>query len=337
MTELLGQALQITAFVGVMMIAVEYGGVFLRDRSQAALTASWWRPYVLGALLGAVPGCLGAFGVVALYTHRRVSLGVVVSCMIATSGDEAFVMLVLFPDRALLLTAGLVLIGITAGMATDRLLRTWRQTEVCPAMVVHDADDCRCFPWGEMLGQLIRPSASRGTMGLGLLLFVVSTTVGWIGPAEWNWVRATLLVSAGFGLFVVLTVPEHFLEEHLWRHIALRHGPRIFMWTLGALAVIAVFRHFAPSGALPTTGRWLLLGTAGLLGIVPESGPHLLFVTLYDQHIAPLSVLVASSIVQDGHGMLPLLAESRRDFIAVKIVNLVIGLAIGVGLMMLGV
>ncbi len=43
------------------------------------------------------------------------------------------------------------------------------------------------------------------------------------------------------------------------------------------------------------------------------------FVTLFAQGLIPFSVLLASSIAQDGHGMLPLLAESKRGFLAVKI------------------
>ncbi|HMB15715.1 MAG TPA: hypothetical protein VKN62_05315, partial [Pelovirga sp.] len=57
--------------------------------------------------------------------------------------------------------------------------------------------------------------------------------------------------------------------------------------------------------------------------------PHLVFLTLYSQGAIPFSILLASSIVQDGHGMLPLLADSRRDFFQVKAINLVIGLGVG--------
>jgi hypothetical protein len=66
-----------------------------------------------------------------------------------------------------------------------------------------------------------------------------------------------------------------------------------------------------------------------LLGLIPESGPHLVFLTFYLQGLVPFSVLLASSIVQDGHGMLPLLAESRLDFIKVKGINLLFGFGLG--------
>ena len=81
---------------------------------------------------------------------------------------------------------------------------------------------------------------------------------------------------------------------------------------------------------------WTLLIAAALVGLIPESGPHLVFVTLYAGGRIPLSVLVTNSIVQDGHGMLPLLAHSRRDFLRVKTLNLVLGLAVGVAMLALG-
>jgi hypothetical protein len=54
---------------------------------------------------------------------------------------------------------------------------------------------------------------------------------------------------------------------------------------------------------------------------------------LYAAGDIPAAVLVTSSIVQDGHGMLPLLAESRGDFVKVKAINLALGLAAGAAIL----
>ncbi len=72
-----------------------------------------------------------------------------------------------------------------------------------------------------------------------------------------------------------------------------------------------------------------LLIIAVIVGIIPESGPHLIFITLFAQGAIPFSVLLASSISQDGHGMLPLLAESKRGFLGVKLVNMIYALIVG--------
>jgi hypothetical protein len=39
---------------------------------------------------------------------------------------------------------------------------------------------------------------------------------------------------------------------------------------------------------------------------------------------------MANSIVQDGHGMLPMLAVSRSAFVLVKILNVFVGLVMGI-------
>jgi len=73
---------------------------------------------------------------------------------------------------------------------------------------------------------------------------------------------------------------------------------------------------------------WVLL-IAALMGIIPESGPHLVFVMMYAQGLIPFSVLLTTSFVQDGHGMLPLLSYSLKDSVLIKVFNLVFGLAVG--------
>jgi hypothetical protein len=54
-------------------------------------------------------------------------------------------------------------------------------------------------------------------------------------------------------------------------------------------------------------------------------------VTLFAQGPLPFAILLANSVVQDGHGTLPLLAVSRRAFLWLKLVNIAFGLLLGVG------
>jgi hypothetical protein len=113
--------------------------------------------------------------------------------------------------------------------------------------------------------------------------------------------------------------------------------PRIFVWTGAVLVGVALLERVTDVNALVRHNPWAMLGVAGLVGLIPESGPHLVFVTLYAAGGIPMSVLAASSIVQDGHGMLPLLAQSRGDFLRVKAINLVVGMAVGAALLALEV
>jgi hypothetical protein len=327
-------ALMITGFVFVMMLVIEYVNVQTRGVWHDSLRKSKWKQYLLSGFLGATPGCLGAFTVVALYSHRIVSFGALVAAMIATSGDEAFVMLAMFPGKAILLTLIIFAIGIISGYLLDKFLplKFLGKEVQLHKLTLHEEDVCICYPpgGGQILTQLRHCSFQRALLIVFLLIFIIGLVFGEIGPQNWNWIRITLLITSSISLFIVTTVPEHFLEEHLWKHIVKVHVPRIFMWTFGALLVV----HFVV-GSLHlehwiAANKLIILIIACLVGLIPESGPHMIFVTLFAQGSIPFSILMASSIVQDGHGMLPMLAESKRGFVSVKLVNLLVGFLVGI-------
>jgi hypothetical protein len=138
-----------------------------------------------------------------------------------------------------------------------------------------------------------------------------------------------MLLAGLIGLFIVATVPDHFLDEHLWNHIARVHIWRIFLWTLGALLVTHALAEYVDLEAVVAAHRLPLLMLACLVGVIPESGPHLVFVTLFAQGAIPFSVLLASCVVQDGHGTLPVLAHSRVAFLQVKGLKMALGVAVG--------
>jgi len=303
----LSHALMITGFVFVMMLVIEYLNVLSQGVWKQGLCGSRWKQYLMSAFLGATPGCMGAFAVVALYSHRTVSLGAVVAAMIATSGDESFVMLTLIPEQAGIIFLLLFLVGLAAGVATDALVRS-DSVRCGHELDIHKDDTCECFPRGQIAEQWRNCTLARGVLIVVLALFLSGLLTGQLGPPSWNWIRITLLLTASVGLFIVATVPNHFLEKHLWDHVAKQHMPRVFAWTFGALLLMHLLVDHLQLGDWIQANRLLMLLVACLVGIIPESGPHLVFLTLFTQGVVPFSLLLSSSIVQDGHGMLPLLA-----------------------------
>jgi len=115
------RALMITSFVFMMMVIIEYINILLRGRLTERAISSAMGKSALGGFLGAVPGCLGAYANVTLYEHGVLSFGALVAGMIATSGDEAFVMLTLFPGKFLILTVLLFIVGLVTGIILDTL------------------------------------------------------------------------------------------------------------------------------------------------------------------------------------------------------------------------
>lgn len=336
--EILYKSIMITGFVWLMMLIIEYLNVLSRGAWQLGLIKNKWMQYAIAVLLGGTPGCLGAFAAVAMCSHGVISIGALVAAMIATSGDEAFVMLAIFPEKALLLMAILMFLGLAAGWLTDSVLAKWLPfvIRVCDNLVIHMPDACECYPKDRILAQWKHLSLARGVLSGALLIFAFGIITGSIGPQEWDWKRITIIICSLAGLFIVATVPEHFLHEHLWKHIALKHIHRVFLWTFGTLVITHFIVDYLHLENIIQNNLIVILILACILGIIPESGPNLIFVTLFAQGIIPFSVLLANSIVQDGHGMLPMLAHSRRGFLMVKSINLGIGVSIGLLVYLIG-
>jgi len=80
----------------------------------------------------------------------------------------------------------------------------------------------------------------------------------------------------------------------------------------------------------------LIFLICALVGIIPESGPHMIFVMMFANGLIPFSILLTSSIVQDGHGMLPLFSYTIKDSVLIKLFNLVFAIVIGLPLFLLG-
>jgi hypothetical protein len=321
-----------------MMVVIEYLNVLTSGGWQAKLTNSQWGQYLLAGMLGVLPGCLGPFMVVTMYSHGMFSLGAVVTAMIATSGDEAYVMLALFPGKAAFIMALLFATGLVVGWVTDAINRRYNivQLETHHGMEVHVDEACQCFPQKDIWKQWRECTPFRATLCMALVFAAIALIAGRFGPPEWNWVRITLVAVVLLAIFIGATVPDHFLEEHLWQHVMVSHVPRIFIWTFGTL----VGMHLLIAGLhLDTVIRessWIILLIAALVGLIPESGPHLVFVSMYAEGLIPFSVLLTSSIVQDGHGMLPMLAHSRQAFLSIKLINLAVGLLIGLSVYLAG-
>ena len=97
----LESALMVTLFVFAMMLVTDYINMLSRGRLKAIPRGSFFTQYFIAAFLGVIPGCLGAFAVVSFYSRGFLTFGALVSGLIATSGDESFVMFNLFPKEAL--------------------------------------------------------------------------------------------------------------------------------------------------------------------------------------------------------------------------------------------
>jgi hypothetical protein len=129
---------------------------------------------------------------------------------------------------------------------------------------------------------------------------------------------------------------KHYIKDHIWKHIIKKHLLKTFLWTFGALLIVEYGMTMVDLKSITSEYPFSLLILGALIGLIPESGPHLIFVMLFAKGLIPFSVLFTSSIVQDGHGMLPMLSYSVKDSLKIKLFNLVFGLIFGLILFAIG-
>lgn len=406
--EALKNSILITGLVMIMMLLIEYINIHSHGKSFRKLKDSPVKQVLLAASLGLIPGCIGGFAVVSLFTHKLLSFGALVAMMIASSGDEAFIMLAMIPKTAVIIFISLFAVGITAGIITDKFVKKVK-TPFNPDHYETHEDCCSekaqkpgIFSGG-IVANLKGISRQRFLIMAGILVFVVAVVAGLLehdhsaehshGNESVNsaihlpdphihdktcihdesaeniehvehsediehaehtehtensaviqdshlhetnfdifserWIN---LIFAGISLltlFLTARASEHFIKEHLWNHVVKKHLRSIFLWTFGALLVIHFGMEFLDIKAWLAENVYLMILLAVAIGLIPESGPHMIFITLFAGGLVPFSVLFASSLVQDGHTALPLLAESKSSFIKAKLINMGIGLAAG--------
>jgi len=270
------ETLKILAIVFLIMVAVEFVEVRFGKGLRRGLGTAGLRQYAIASGLGVVPGCVTAFLVVSLYKAGLVGFGALAAVMLATAGDEAFIMLAVMPRTSLLIFALCFVVGII-GAAGAHLLARGLRLRLCQACgaEIHTEEQTRL---------------------------------------SWS----------------------HFLRGHIYGHIVRRHLLPLFLWLFLTLIVLRVAAGHIDLRALLPDSAFLLVLLAALIGLVPESGPHVVFVLLFAEGLIPFSVLAASSIAQDGHGVLPLLAYAPKDVAYVKVYASAVGLAVGLLLLALG-
>ena len=389
--DILRNSVLITGLVVIMMMMIESLNIESKGLVFKGLRRTKFGQVIVAALLGSVPGCMGGFAAVSLYTHRMFSFGALVAMMIASSGDEAFVMLAMIPEQALIIFALLFVIAIAAGVAVDKIW-DWKheKTSCSDGYMIHN-HEASDMEHDDAQSESVCKRAKRTygwkriVMFLGLAIFIAALATGQLGHdhaahshehtahihehghqhdalcddehchhtgndieneegikaggfnvnlLNEDWMNVLFAGLSVIMLFVLLLGSDHFVEEHLWNHIIKKHLPTIFAWTFGVLLVVGIGLQYINIDHWISSNTALMIILATLIGIIPESGPHMIFVTLYAAGVVPLPVLLASCISQDGHSSIPLLAESKKSFVWAKLINCAVALVAGFGAML---
>lgn len=255
------------------------------------------------------------------------------------------------PDKAFMIFGLLFLLSVAVGYLVNVI--ACRRSNPCGQeahFVLHTTHDHHRHGsslHGNIIENFRHISTHRLVLLLSIVTFIILTLCGVLGEHHHDGgemhddgegldlVSVISLVLATVSLYVVVRVPEHFLEDHIWRHVIGQHFWKILTWTSFALVLVFIVKEVCDidSWVQQFSGGsvYIFCMTAAIIiGLIPESGPHVVFIMLYCNGVMPLGALVANCIVQDGHGAIPLFAESKKDFFVVKGVKVVLAVIVGV-------
>ena len=400
---ILQQTLIITTLVLGMMMVIEFINVRTGGLWSNKLQSKPWLQILFAIIMGIIPGCLGTYTVVSLYVHRVLNFPALMAALISTTGDEAFFMFSLFPEKALLINLILIVLSIIVAVILQLTMKNkFVGLHKEMSFPIHENESCNHTHHHKhsVKSNIKNISFVRAlliTMSLGVLIMVLSGVIDGShhlnllmggqteesvihsleshqvaespshqvdchnhshqvseSPShqvdchsqchshshshshdhshggEADWIRIILIVLFVTILVIVVVAEEHFLEEHLWQHVIKVHLPKIFLWTFGVILCLTIINNFVNIHEIINSKPFIVLIVAILIGLIPQSGPHLIFLILFANGDLPLGILLANCIVQDGHGALPLLAESRKAFIVSKGIKVVLAVLVGV-------
>lgn len=339
--------LQVSVFVaGTLFIAYETERLFKADIGRM-LDRSGAMQIPLAALLGALPGCGGAIIVVTQYTRGYLSFGSVVTVLVATMGDAAFLLIAREPTTALFVISVSLTAGVLTGWVVDALHgRDFLRQKVRAAPA---------FEEDEAAERAREPMLSVGLRRLWIALLLPGAVLGicvafqvdsdrlLFGPlAEyeptlWIGVAGALLC---FVMWVFSPSPNSHTRSMTGRFRNMSSWYRTLLdtnfvtaWVVFDFLAYELAVHFSGGGLERMFMVWapIMPLVAILVGFLPGCGPQVVVTTLYVTGVVPLSAQLGNSIANDGDALFPAIALAPRAAIVATIYSGIPAFLVGYG------
>ncbi len=327
--------LQVTVYVGATLFVVfALERAFSADLGQIMGRAGYLQSFY-AALLGATPGCGGAIIVVTQFTKGKLTFGALVSVLISTMGDAAFLLIAREPLTAVLVVAISLVAGTVSGWIVDAL---------------HGPDFLRpaARDQDETCDVLRQPASARLLDRVWLALVALSLPISialssqvdvnaWFGALGGADPVGTIGVAGALlSLFIWALKPfwagKQTCEscQPLTRRIA-DDTSFVTAWVMLAfLAYAALVEIFGTDiGVFFQTYRIFMPLVGVLVGLIPGCGPQIVVTTLYLTGVVPLSAQFANSISNDGDALFPAIALAPRAALMATLYSSIPALIVG--------
>ncbi len=320
---------------------------------------------ILGALLGALPGCGGSIVLMPLFMSNKVTFGTIISSLIASMGDSAFLMMTSDFKAYIVITVISFIVGIITGYLVDGFKVEQRlelhkhkkrvnTKEKAVGLRSSSANACDIKVHNKFYH-----ISHEIVHGVGYKIYLFLLISGFIfmvlahSGLEFGFIEAmhsfeeVIAIVGVVCSFVYMIMTKKVLEnenfeENEHKLMSLKetiiHSVSeisfVIVWIFIAYIFYDIVIYFVGGEEALVKlvlGAGVLSVFAGAaLGIVPGCGIQIVVMSFYLKGSLPFAALVANTISQDGDALFPLLAMDKKSAMWATIITTIPAILVGI-------
>ena len=309
--------ISVTSFVAATLFIfsfLEYKKFFLQDFIKKHKKYE----IPIAGFLGVLPGCGGAIIVMSLYVKRSVSFSAVLTTLIATMGDAAFLLLARDPKAALIILPLTYIVGVISGYIAKPF-----NDKIAPPLKKIEFKENRNVNNTPITFYKVWAIAVIPALILGFLnAFQVNTNISFYG---FKIIENFAFCGAMYSIFLWVLNPLSDMELAISKDTGIKKvcDTTCFVttWVVIAFVIYEILNHVSGGDIwehIKYFGPFVPL-VAILVGFIPGCGPQIMITSMYVGGNLPFAAQLGNSISNDGDALFPALAISPKTAILATI------------------
>ncbi|EQF24855.1 hypothetical protein QEW_2274 [Clostridioides difficile CD160] len=324
---------------------------------------------LIGALIGAIPGCGGSLAIMPLYINGKLSFGAIIASLIASMGDAAFVLI----SANIKMYFFVTIVSTITGIITGQLVDYFKLEEKLGLKKRRELDKHSINKTGSKEehnhDEIILDNLAKSHGNTNRLAFIITHGKGYKIYIGIILIGFIFMLLAHSGLNLPIIEKLHSLEElvavigilfsiiYMWcfkkvfknsnqkeeenKKISLREmlihsvGEISFVITWIFIAYLIYDLIILILGGDEYLVK-LVLSTGVIsvfigagLGLIPGCGIQIVLMSFYLKGTIPLGAVIANSISQDGDALFPLLAMDKKSSLWAMIITTIPAILVG--------
>lgn len=356
--------LHVGSMIGFFIVLFGYINYKTNENFTYIITKNRKLQPLIGALIGAIPGCGGTLAIIPLYIQGKLSFGAIVASLIASMGDAAFILISANFKVYLIVTIVGLITGILTGYIVDIFnlenILNLRKNKIAP---LTKRTSCGCNHGLSNNQEVMKNHNSK----IYKFAYIMTHKIGYKIYLLILFVGFAFMVIAHSGIENEIVHSIHELEELLailgilssiiytmcFKTVSKNYNidkddrsslknilingvaeisfviTWIFIAYLGYdfLVMLVGGEEYIANLVLYTGIGGVFIGA--LLGLVPGCGVQILLMSFYLKGNLPLGAVIANSISQDGDALFPIIALDKKSALWASIITTIPAILVG--------